>query len=528
MGILQGDSPTPGPAMYWQPYHNEETALRARPSAVTGASLATDGHNNNNNNESTDTKMIQQHQSISNSSSMLEPNFYHHLEQQQRHQLLPVQHLIKEERDESSVTAEDESITSKKAATQELPHETGSTTVEQQRTGTTVTTAAVVCAGCGFKIVDRYYLVAVDKAWHSECLRCDECRRPLDTALSCFARQSRIYCREDYNRLFAGRKQCAKCCETLQPDELVMRGREHLFHTRCFSCHICQTHLIKGSTFGMVGALIFCQQHYQQGTVQSGFGHPGGRDNNNMPIQHPSFPVHNASVEAYMTHHQEPFGSPHHPYDPHGHQHYGQLVHQAKQQQVTSQQQQKTKRLRTSFKHHQLRMLKSYFATNHNPDAKDLKQLSQKTTLSKRVLQVWFQNARAKWRRLVQKTEGGAGANSGVNGGLGNNGNGHNMSSSSSSSSSNCSGSGNETGSPVPSSSASPSHVRQLSSHGHQQQPMMMMASFMEHQQHHHHQQHARLQPHHVMTTSSRMSLYDEISLSGSSSVASVGFPSPL
>merc|ERR1712136_151587 len=28
---------------------------------------------------------------------------------------------------------------------------------------------------------------------------------------------------------------------------------------------------------------------------------------------------------------------------------------------------QKTKRLRTSFKHHQLRMLKSYFATNHNP-----------------------------------------------------------------------------------------------------------------------------------------------------------------
>lgn len=243
----------------------------------------------------------------------------------------------------------------------------------------------------------------------------------------------------------------------------------------------------------MVGALIFCQQHYQQGTVQSGFGHPGGRDNNNMPIQHPSFPVHNASVEAYMTHHQEPFGSPHHPYDPHGHQHYGQLVHQAnpsmdsmlessaaklyhqnspvsgssasslknqrvrtkrrmqpsiksdmqaslmnegeddsymsvdgagmldtsssspcssmlngcvttmgsmggangvhqQQQQVTSQQQQKTKRLRTSFKHHQLRMLKSYFATNHNPDAKDLKQLSQKTTLSKRVLQVMEQN----------------------------------------------------------------------------------------------------------------------------------------
>ena len=46
------------------------------------------------------------------------------------------------------------------------------------------------------------------------------------------------------------------------------------------------------------------------------------------------------------------------------------------------------KRMRTSFKHHQLRAMKSYFAINHNPDAKDLKQLSQKTGLSKRVLQV--------------------------------------------------------------------------------------------------------------------------------------------
>ena len=46
------------------------------------------------------------------------------------------------------------------------------------------------------------------------------------------------------------------------------------------------------------------------------------------------------------------------------------------------------KRMRTSFKHHQLRIMRSYFGLNHNPDAKDLKQLAQKTGLSKRVLQV--------------------------------------------------------------------------------------------------------------------------------------------
>lgn len=50
--------------------------------------------------------------------------------------------------------------------------------------------------------------------------------------------------------------------------------------------------------------------------------------------------------------------------------------------------QSRTKRMRTSFKHHQLRTMKSYFAINQNPDAKDLKQLAQKTGLSKRVLQV--------------------------------------------------------------------------------------------------------------------------------------------
>lgn len=58
---------------------------------------------------------------------------------------------------------------------------------------------------------------------------------------------------------------------------------------------------------------------------------------------------------------------------------------------------QRTKRMRTSFKHHQLRTMKSYFNVNQNPDAKDLKQLAQKTGLSKRVLQVMGEGLG--WRR---------------------------------------------------------------------------------------------------------------------------------
>jgi hypothetical protein len=48
----------------------------------------------------------------------------------------------------------------------------------------------------------------------------------------------------------------------------------------------------------------------------------------------------------------------------------------------------KTKRARTSFKHHQLRIMKAHFQSNQNPDSRELKLLSQKTGLDKKVLQV--------------------------------------------------------------------------------------------------------------------------------------------
>ena len=44
-------------------------------------------------------------------------------------------------------------------------------------------------------------------------------------------------------------------------------------------------------------------------------------------------------------------------------------------------------------------MLDEFFIIVFDLDAKDLKNLSDKTNLPKRVLQVWFQNARAKYRR---------------------------------------------------------------------------------------------------------------------------------
>ena len=59
----------------------------------------------------------------------------------------------------------------------------------------------VVCAGCGLRIADRFYLQAVDRRWHASCLQCSHCRQGLDGEVTCFSRDGNIYCKKDYYRL---------------------------------------------------------------------------------------------------------------------------------------------------------------------------------------------------------------------------------------------------------------------------------------------------------------------------------------
>lgn len=62
---------------------------------------------------------------------------------------------------------------------------------------------AALCAGCGGKISDRYYLLAVDKQWHMRCLKCCECKLNLESELTCFSKDGSIYCKDDYYRCIA-------------------------------------------------------------------------------------------------------------------------------------------------------------------------------------------------------------------------------------------------------------------------------------------------------------------------------------
>lgn len=59
----------------------------------------------------------------------------------------------------------------------------------------------------------------------------------------------------------------------------------------------------------------------------------------------------------------------------------------------------KIKRVRTAFTEDQLEVLQRNFDVDSNPDGQDLERIAANAGLSKRVTQVWFQNARARQKK---------------------------------------------------------------------------------------------------------------------------------
>lgn len=257
----------------------------------------------------------------------------------------------------------------------------------------------ILCSGCGTRILDRFFLLVADQHWHVPCLRCVDCNVQLDTQLTCFARDGNIFCKSDYYRRYSVRC-CSRCGMAVSSTELVMRAKDLIFHLACFSCVSCNRLLTTGDHFGLHCDMIYCQEDYEMlfqeidfhrlspglspgpgllGPVGPGFYSAIGCVQKGRPRKRKNgMPDHCIPGMGLITNE------------------HGEII---ARDAYCNGQQPRQKRVRTSFKHHQLRTMKSYFALNHNPDAKDLKQLSQKTQLSKRVLQVWFQNARAKHRR---------------------------------------------------------------------------------------------------------------------------------
>ncbi|KAL5012274.1 hypothetical protein ScPMuIL_010825 [Solemya velum] len=118
------------------------------------------------------------------------------------------------------------------------------------------------CAGCGGRIMDRFLLFAVDRYWHTGCLKCSCCQAHLGESSSCFAKSGMILCKNDYLRLFGAGGSCSACAQTIPASELVMKAQGNVYHLKCFTCVSCHNQLVPGDRYSIVNGSLFCEQDY--------------------------------------------------------------------------------------------------------------------------------------------------------------------------------------------------------------------------------------------------------------------------
>nr|NP_001071756.1 transcription factor protein [Ciona intestinalis]BAE06538.1 transcription factor protein [Ciona intestinalis] len=105
-----------------------------------------------------------------------------------------------------------------------------------------------ICQGCDYLIEDQYLLNIGGFSWHESCAKCVICRLKLQQ--SCFFSDGQLYCKKDYQQT---RKKCSGCGSKIESEELVMRVATsgYVYHVGCFACVTCKRLLRKGDEFVM-------------------------------------------------------------------------------------------------------------------------------------------------------------------------------------------------------------------------------------------------------------------------------------
>ncbi|KAL9909383.1 uncharacterized protein ACN427_004593 [Glossina fuscipes fuscipes] len=207
------------------------------------------------------------------------------------------------------------------------------------------------CGYCCQPICDRYIMRVVDTSFHENCLKCATCS--LHLVHSCFSRNGKLYCRIDYERQFM-RNRCLGCGHRIAADELVMRTLEaNAFHLKCFVCVVCGAALKKGEQYVVKQGQLFCRFDYEK------------------------------EVEMLQ-----------------GYDFYGDDMLTPKMDGRRG-----PKRPRTILNTQQRRAFKASFEVSPKPCRKVRENLAKETGLSLRIVQVWFQNQRAKVKKIQKKAK---------------------------------------------------------------------------------------------------------------------------
>ncbi|GMR53676.1 hypothetical protein PMAYCL1PPCAC_23871, partial [Pristionchus mayeri] len=256
----------------------------------------------------------------------------------------------------------------------------------------------------------------IDRSWHAECLRCCECGSHLNE--TCFSRDGRLLCKEDFARKFAS--VCAGCGGTLEKEDLVRRAKDKLFHVDCFVCSMCSRKLDTGDELYIVGNGFVCQQDFLQSQHSSLPAHSLP----SLPLPLPSRPPNTLQSTVTVSSESEVHSDGEGDEDgltrieasasPSEGTERGMrglsLGDKADEDEKTMGEDVnagKRRGPRTTIKAKQLETLKNAFASTPKPTRHIREQLAQETGLNMRVIQVWFQNRRSKERRMKQLRFGG-------------------------------------------------------------------------------------------------------------------------
>ncbi|KAK3542049.1 hypothetical protein QTP86_011349 [Hemibagrus guttatus] len=186
--------------------------------------------------------------------------------------------------------------------------------------------------------------------------------------------------RESLNQLFSVR--CRACTEVISPAELVMRAGDAVFHLHCFCCSVCDCRLQKGDRCVLVGDKLLCTQHYQC-TLSS----PTTTDSEVTIIQYSNRDFRSRSEEEDDGEDER------------------NLKLSGDRNPTRDGEHKRPKRPRTILTTQQRRAFKASFEVSSKPCRKVRETLAAETGLSVRVVQVWFQNQRAKMKKLARRQQ---------------------------------------------------------------------------------------------------------------------------
>ncbi|XP_026231225.1 LIM/homeobox protein Lhx8-like isoform X1 [Anabas testudineus] len=212
-----------------------------------------------------------------------------------------------------------------------------------------------LCTSCGLEIVDRYLLKVNNLCWHVRCLSCSVCKTSLGRHVSCYIKDKQVFCKLDYFRRYGTR--CARCGRNIHSTDWVRRARGSTFHLACFSCTSCKRQLSTGEECGLFENRVFCRPHYD--IMMENIKR--AKENEQPKVEEDEVADKDDSSTTPRP----------------------------------------AKRARTSFTVDQLQVMQTQFAKDNNPDAQTLQKLAERTGLSRRVIQVWFQNCRARQKKHI-------------------------------------------------------------------------------------------------------------------------------